>query len=61
MKIASSISVMFHIQLRSFGFSVNPQRSAMPSDTASKIKESDNFNNTESVKIPHPSCLSLKV
>lgn len=40
---------------------INPQRSATPSDTVSKGKESGSFNNTESVKSHHPSCLSLKV
>lgn len=40
---------------------INPQRSAASSDAASKGKESGSFNNTESVKSPHPSCLSLKI
>lgn len=39
MQIASAICVMY-VQLKSFGFSINPQRSGTPSVTASKSKES---------------------
>lgn len=39
MQIASAICVMY-VQLKSFGFSVNPQRSGTPSDTEGKSEES---------------------